>query len=66
MNGKWRPDLSTHEEVVTEMTRIANKDADGKISETDMAKMCIEKCYFLMTKKKVAHPKRKRLVSFGF
>jgi hypothetical protein len=66
MAKQWRPDLSSHEELVMEMTKVANSDADCKISETDMTKMCIEKCYELMLKKKVVYRKRKRLVRFGF
>jgi hypothetical protein len=64
--GTFRPDVTSHAEIVAELRDKINETALYPLSDTDVVKVAIEKMFERMTGKKPVSKKRKMYITLNF
>jgi hypothetical protein len=63
-NGCFRPDLTSHSEIISEIRGKINEDALYPMSDTDIVKIAIEKMFERITGKKTVSNRRKMYIQY--
>ena len=61
-DAPFRPDLTSHAELVAALRKAINEDAGYPLSDTDIVKIAVEKMFTNMTGKKPVRLRRKMYI----
>jgi hypothetical protein len=61
LRGIYRPDLTSHYEMISEIRDAVNRDALFLLSDTDIVKIAVEKMFIRVYPKKSVVSKRRKM-----